>query len=511
MCDRRSLSSPVDAAPIRGGAAIAGAALAILVAAAVLAPPVVHQVRHFSLPFNDVGIVVRAIWNLLEHGRMVVYSDGTSNFFEDQHFEPFLFVLVPIVRLFGTMGFIAIITTALAASAAYVYLLAATVCRSPWIGGLAAMVYAANPYTQAIGLSYHVEPFGLLFLLAFAYYAYIGRDRLAWPALLLALTVKEDMWVYAIVIAVMVARPGRLKSSAVFAGAALAYYVVFVAVLWPWLYPTGYRFKDFYATAGQPMTKRQVAVSVIGRWREFPVLLFTGPGLSFQLTLLLVGVLSGWRYLLVSGVMLIWLTYPGGPPRSTFAYYYSYPALLLSFVALPFALRTLRTAGVHLGGRLPEAGRRLLGTALVTTVMLAMIGWNVVSHLPGHAPGPIEEKVDPRVVYGPGSRVNAPIVQALIDRHLRANDDSVLAQYYTVMAIPQRARMYVTYRQADQFLEGKVRPVFVLLDLGAEDPLAKRQTVLTVAASLRQRRAYLPIWDDQNVLLYRRADAPAVP
>ena len=109
-----------DAAPFDAGPQLLGAALAVIAAAAVLVPPVVYQVRHFGLPFTDVCTYARPIWNVLEHGRMAVYTDGTSDFFADQHFEPFLFLLVPIVRLFGTMGFIAVITGALVASAAYV-------------------------------------------------------------------------------------------------------------------------------------------------------------------------------------------------------------------------------------------------------------------------------------------------------------------------------------------------------------------------------------------------------
>ena len=234
-------------------------------------------------------------------------------------------------------------------------------------------------------------------------------------------------------------------------------------------------------------------------------------GGTFQLTLLFVTVLSGWRYVLVAGVMLIWLTYPEGPPRASFVYYYSYPALLLSFVALPFGLRTLRAAGASIRGRLQAPRDQRVGAGLLATVMIAMLGWNAFLHLPGHAPAPIEREVDPRLVDGPGSHVNAPIVRMLIERHLRDNNDSVLAQYYTIMSIPQRDRMYVTYREADQFLQAKIRPVFVLLDLGAEDPIANRDTVLAVAALLRQGKVYVPIWDEQNVLLYRRANAPVAP
>ena len=486
------------------------ATLTILVAAAVLVPPIVYQVRHFNLPFNDVGTYVRPIWNFLEYGRFVVYSDGTSDFFADQHFEPLIILFVPFVRLFGTMGYITLITGALAASTGYVYLLTAAVCKSRWTGGLAAAAYIANPYTTAIAMSFHIEPFGLLFLLAFAYYAYAGNQRLAWIALALALIVKEDMGVYAVIIAVFVARPGRVRNSALFAAAAVAYYVVVIVLFWHWLYPTGYYTTSFYSVNGHPMTKTEIVLGLLGRWREYVPLLFTGAGGAFQLTLLFVGVLAGWRYVLVCGLMLIWLTYPEGPPRSTFSYYYSYPAMLLSYVILPFALRTLHSGATRLATRWRLGGRRA-GAGAVALLMTITVVSNVARHFAGRAPAAIEREVDPRWVYAHRSGVDAPIVRVLIDKYLRGNSESVLAQYYTVMAIPQRAKMYITYKDADHVLQGKISPAFVLLDLGADDPIAAPGTAQQLASMLRRGERYVPVWDDQNVLLYRRVNVQVAP
>lgn len=484
----------------RGWRTFAGFALAVIVAAAVFVPPIVYQVRHFELPWTDVGTYTRSLWNFFDHGRFVVYSDGDSDFFVWQHFEPFFFLLCVPVRLFGTLGYVTFITAALALSAGYVFLLTADICRSWSIGALAAAAFVANPYTYAIALSYHIETFGILFLLAFAYYSHTGRTRLAWVALVLALTVKEDMWVYAGVIALLLAKPGRWKQSAAFGAAAVGYYVVVIVLVGRSMYPTANYLNMFYLVDGHPMTTAQIAGVLLGRWREYLPLLFTGPGFLFQCSMLFVGILSGWRYILVCGVMLIWLSYPEGPPRTTFAFYYSYPALLLSFVNLPLALNNLRAICRRL---LTLRRAEVVGRWAVAGTMAAVIATGILRHAPGHVPWPIDGVVNPRSVYGPGPHVNVPVVKFLIDRYLTSNTQSVLAQYFTITGIPQRPGMYITYKEGGRVLEGKLSPQFVLLDLSADDPIATRETILGLVTMLRRRDRYQPVWDDQNVLLYR--------
>jgi hypothetical protein len=264
------------------------------------------------------------------------------------------------------------------------------------------------------------------------------------------------------------------------------------------MYPTAHYLNTFYQVNGHPMTTPQIAGVLMARWREYLPLLFTGPGFLFQASLLFVGVLSGWRYVLVCGVMLIWLSYPEGPPRTTFSFYYSYPALLLSFVSLPFGLNNLRSICARLTPTARHAGR----VAMAGT-MCAVIGTSVVLHLPGHVPAPIDDVVNRESVYGDRSHVNVPIVTFLINRYLADNSASVLAQYFTITAIPQRRGMYITYKEGGRVLDGALNPRFVLLDLSSSDPLVSRERLLALADMLRRRQRYEPLWDSQDVLLYR--------
>jgi hypothetical protein len=233
-------------------------------------------------------------------------------------------------------------------------------------------------------------------------------------------------------------------------------------------------------------------------------------------------VMAGWRYALACGVMLLWLTYPGGPPRSNFAYYYSYASLTVMFMVLPFALRNLERAIPWLtarmvGGRPKAQGgrRRAEGgerereaegarRAVVVLAMGAVLAANLWAHLPGRGPEPIRPDIDPAAAWGKGPGVNAPVVQRLIDQHLTGDRGSVLSQFYTFCSIPQRRFMYVTLWDREAFLSGALKPKFVLLDLNAEDPWVSGAELDAMAAVLRKGDTYRPIYDAGGVLLYQR-------
>lgn len=170
-------------------------------------------------------------------------------------------------------------------------------------------------------------------------------------------------------------------------------------------------------------------------------------------------------------------------------------------MVLPFALVNLRAACGHVAGRFnaERCGRRAVGLA-----MGLVLTADVVMHLPGRAPGPIEALVDPRVVYGKGPGVNVRVVRSLITHYLASDDASVLAQFYTFPSIPQRRLMYLTFFDRRQFLEGQLRPKYVLMDLGAPDPWVPPEDLRNMVMLLRRGDTYRPLYDAAGVLLYQR-------
>jgi hypothetical protein len=499
----KAVLAPSAGGPSRAasGATLAlwrGVTISVLAAAVLFVPPVVYQLQNFFLGWHDVGNYTRANYNFFEFGRFAVFSDGSGDFFKDQHFEPFFFLLCLPVRLFGTAGFVGAVTAALVLAAGYVFALARVVTRSSWLAALCAAAYVINPYTGAIALSYHPETFGILFLLAFAYHNLVRQSGRTWLALLLAFTVKEDMWVYAVVVAILTARRDRLKQTTAFVAAAVCYYAVAVLYIGGTWYPTANYFNSFYEADGHPHSKIQIAAGLLSRWRGFPRLLFTGPGLLFQLTFLFACVLSGWRYVLACGVMLLWLTYPGGPPRSNLSYYYSYASLLLSFVILPYALVYLRELAA---GRANDERR---GGWAVGVAMSLVLTTCVVMHVPGCIPTPIKDSVDYRRVFSHPHHVNVPVVRSLVSHFLAGNTGSVLAQFWIVPSIPQHRAMYVTTFDRGKFLAGHIRPKYVLLDLQSNDPWTPAEDTRAMVALLRRGDLYRPLYDAKQVLLYQR-------
>ena len=502
---------PPGAAPIQDDRAAArstisswAALVCVLAAALVFVPPVVYQAEHFYFGWWDIGNYTRANYNFFEFGRFAILSDGSGDFFAEQHFEPFFFLLCIPIRLFGTAGYVGAVTAALVLAAGYVYVLTAAVTRSSSAAALCTAAYIVNPYTYAIVLNYHPETFGILFLLAFAYHSYVRQGVRAWLALGLACLVKEDMWVYACAVALLVGqRSGWTRTAACVAGA-VVYWVVAVQLIGGSLYPSAKYFNAFYGSEGHPLTKLEIAGLLLGRWREFPALLFSGPGLLFQLSFLFVGVFSGWRYALACGVALLWLTYPGGPPRSNFALYYSYSALLVSYVALPFALVRLRS----LGGRVASgANADRYGRWAVTIAMVVMISTDVIMHVPGYQPPPIAESVDLRSVFGPGRGVNIPVVRWLISAFLDNDTGSVMSQCYIIPSLPQHRPLYPIFFHRAAFLEGRLKPKYVLLDLGSPEPWVPEEDRRAIVTLLRSSHGYSPLYDSGNVLLYRRRAA----
>lgn len=174
-------------------------------------------------------------------------------------------------------------------------------------------------------------------------------------------------------------------------------------------------------------------------------------------------------------------------------------ALTVSFVVLPFALVTLRTACARLATCLEP--RRCAAWA-VGLAMGVVLSASLVMHLPGYGPEPIRSLIDPHTVFGRGPGASVRVVRSLIAHYLTADEGSVLAQFYTFCAIPQRRLMYLTLWDRGEFLAGRLKPKFVLLDLNADDPWVPRGDLRAIVDVLRRGDAYRPLYDVDGVLLY---------
>jgi hypothetical protein len=64
--------------------------------------------------------------------------------------------------------------------------------------------------------------------------------------------------------------------------------------------------------------------------------------------------------------------------------------------------------------------------------------------------------------------------------------------------------MWVTTFARGKFLQAKIRPKHVLLDLGSNDPYTPAEDTRVIVEPLRRGDEYRPLYDWKDVLLYER-------
>ena len=99
------------------------------------------------------------------------------------------------------------------------------------------------------------------------------------------------------------------------------------------------------------------------------------------------------------------------------------------------------------------------------------------------------------------------MVRRLISDFLHNDNGSVMSQCYIIPSLPQHRPLYPTFFHRAAFLDGRLKPQYVLLDLGAPDPWVPVEDLRAMVTLLRSGNAYRPLYDSGNVLLYRRRAA----
>ena len=159
--------------------------------------------------------------------------------------------------------------------------------------------------------------------------------------LVIALTIKEDVWLYALGLALTqidrVKRPLILTTAAI----TIVYFIVGTQWLWPWLYP--HRQDVFLQCFAQADTKVGVALYLLQHPFSTAAKLWTGPGLGFFSTILFLPFLAPLRSLCLLPMTYLWLN-STSPERSALAFNNGVPTLVLFSAILPFGLRALERA-----------------------------------------------------------------------------------------------------------------------------------------------------------------------
>ena len=164
----------------------------------------------------------------------------------NNHFTPFFYVLSPLVHLTRSLFFLLLLySLAFATSAWLYYKFAKEILGSSSLAALCYLTLVVNPYFMVANLYPHYEVFMALALMGFALLAVRGNSWLALLCLVIALSVKEDVWIYGIAASLILLGRISTRHAALYLGTAVAYYVVVLHFLYPILYPDGVNLKYF--------------------------------------------------------------------------------------------------------------------------------------------------------------------------------------------------------------------------------------------------------------------------
>ena len=177
----------------------------------------------------DLGLEHNIIWNTLHGGHLLISSPlcgpGCSHF--GYHATLFAYVIAPIYSVYQSAETLLVLQAVAIAAAAFPLFLFARRRLGPWPGALIACMYLLYAPVHGSNLyDFHYPPLAPLFLWSLLYFIEEERYRLAVVALLLSLSVREDMSVGVAIIGTYFVLTGhRPRAGLVFALIGAVYFV----------------------------------------------------------------------------------------------------------------------------------------------------------------------------------------------------------------------------------------------------------------------------------------------
>jgi uncharacterized membrane protein len=200
----------------------------LLVGFAITVLPLYYAYATLQLEWHDHGSIYNKLQNVFERGHLQ----------SKVHFNPFLYLLAALVRPFdGLLFFLTLHVAALVLGAYALFLITRNTTASEAAAVLVFFAFLANPYAVAANLYTHYDVFMVPALLFFYYFLSRGRIVPGVVCLLLALTIKEDVWVYASFLVLSRAHLMDRKTLTGLLLIPLGYFALVSGWLWPRLYP----------------------------------------------------------------------------------------------------------------------------------------------------------------------------------------------------------------------------------------------------------------------------------
>lgn len=376
------------------------------------------------------------------------------------HFTPFYYLLAHLTHLVDhIVWFLFLHVLALATAGGFVWAYAFRITGSRFLAWLTGGLFVANPYTWSLNLNPHFEAFAVAGLAAFAYGVVARRRVLALVSLGLALTVKQDIWLYGLGVC-FTTMGWRWRSSLLPAVMLiLAYYLLAIKGYWHSTYEPINRLNAVWTFATSEWDILWFYTAEPQRiWQA----LTTTACLAFLGSLGFLPLAATWRCLPVLGTLLIWLS-ASDSSRSGLAYYYSYGILILAILCVPWAFVNIRSAAAVLARKIPAAGHKRWRTASYLVAVVALAATVIGLHL-----------LRPSGLgMGPGIGSVLDLGRTPKHHHIlktmatlpRDRDISVFTQFSLGPYVPVNAKLHLSFNEGEALMAGTLAPDYVVLEL----------------------------------------------
>jgi hypothetical protein len=367
---------------------------------------------------------------------------------------------------------------------------------------LAALCYltlVVNPYFMAANLYPHHDVLMALALMGFALLAVRGNSWLALLCLVIALSVKEDVWIYGIAASLILLGHISTRHAALYLGTAVAYYVVVLHFLYPIWYPEGVNLKYFLQIWAYGHSHGEVLQYLVTHPWDTGKRLITGSGLYFNLSYLFLPVLAGWRFLMGLAVLYLWVN-STDIDHSSLAFYYNLPSVVLYALTLPFALINLERFWARLRSRFPHMipARTAVQTALCAIVAVGIV-WQIRPPLTFTRSPTLLNVFAPELLTHQFIAIHRALHSILADHHT-----SVLASFTIGAYVPPRGKLFIMHNDAHNVMNGSLRPDFVVFDLRQSQPYFSEEAVRYFFAYLQASSEYHMVADIHNVIIFAK-------
>jgi uncharacterized membrane protein len=470
----------------------------LTLATLIYVPPVMYMYLTFQCHWHECGVLLNIINNLYERGEFYYYDWNMD--YLNNHFTPFFYVLAPLVHLTRSLFFLLLICSlAFAISAWLYYKFAQEILGSSSLAGLCYFTFVTNPYFMVANLYPHYEVFMALALMGFALLAVRGNSWLALLCLAIALSVKEDVWLYGIAASLILLSRIPTKHAALYLVTPVAYYVAVLHFLYPTLYPDAVNLDYFLQLWAYGHSKREVLQYFVTHPLDTGKRLITGSGLDFNLSYLFLPVLAGWRFLICLVVLYLWVN-STDIYRSSLAFYYNLPCVVVYALTLPFALIHLERLWARLRARFPHM---IPARTAVQTILFAIVAVGIAWQV--RPPQTLTRSPSLPNVFAHELRLHQfiPIHRAL--NSILANPHtSVMASFSIGAYVPPRAKLFIMHNDAHNVMNGSLRPDFVVFDLRQSQPYFGEEAVRYFFAYLQASSEYRIEADINNVIIFAK-------